>query len=48
MPSAINPVIEIWRMMLKMLMGSMKLGFSAVNTIISTTRNSRPPAVPTS
>ena len=32
MPSAISPVIEIARMMLKTLMGSMKLGFSAVNT----------------
>ena len=39
MPSAISPVIEICRMMLNRLIGSMKLGFSTVKTTISTARN---------
>ena len=39
MPSAISPVIEIWRMMLKRLIGSMKLGFITVKTTISAARN---------
>ena len=38
MPSAIRPVIEIWRMTLKRLIGSRKLGFMTVKTIISATR----------
>ena len=43
MPSAISPVIEICRMMLNRLIGSMKLGFITVKTTISAARNSSGP-----